>query len=160
MSYACASRIQSNPRVSNPPVSNTRVSTPRVPCVSHVPRVSRVSRHRPIERPRAGVIPQLESLILQHVCPIMNCEGLYIGDEHHQMHVLNTFMSISRTMDISHGVGYVLRALLAGEKDLAYDMAASFDTYNSSLELIHSCLERLDSVVDTEITTAMRDTTV
>jgi len=87
----------------------------------------------------------------------MNCEGLYLGDEHHQMRVLDTFASISRTMDISHGVGYVLRALLAGDKDLAYDVAASFDMYNSSIELIHTCLERLDRLDELVVNDVAQD---
>ncbi len=104
------------------------------------------ARHR--VRSRAGVIPQLESLVIQHVCPIMKCEGLYLGDEHHQMHVLDAFMSITRTKDISHGFGYVVRALIVGDQDLAYDMASSFDTYNSSLALIRESLARLDQLVE------------
>ncbi len=114
----------------------------------HAIRAMAAKNHPRKVQTRAGVIPQLESLVIQHVCPIMNCDGVYFGDEHHQMQVLDTFMSIMRTKDISHGVGYVLRALLVGDKDLAYDMATSFDMYNSSLNLIHESLARLDTLVE------------
>ena len=98
--------------------------------------------------PRA-VIPQLESLIIQHVCPMLDsCEGLYLGDEHHQMRVFDSFLTIARTMDISNGPGYVLRALLAGDRDLAYDFAMSLDTYNTGVNLVRECVERLDALGD------------
>lgn len=94
-----------------------------------------------------AVIPQLESLVIQHVCPMLDsCEGVYLGDERHQMQVFDSFLTLARTMDISHGTGYVLRALLAGDKDLAYDFAMSLDTYNLGLNLVHECLERLEGL--------------
>lgn len=95
------------------------------------------------------MIPQLESLIIQHVCPMLDsCEGLYLGDEHHQMRVFDSFLTIARTMDISNGPGYVLRALLAGDRDLAYDFAMSLDTYNTGVNLVRECVERLDALGD------------
>jgi hypothetical protein len=124
----------------------TRANAP-----SHIAALRRPPplRYYRVVRVRAGVIPQLESLLIQHVCPMLeSCEGLYLGDVEHQMHVFNTFVTITRTMDISHGPGYVLRALLAGDKDLAYDMATSLDMYNTGLNLVHECIDRLDLLGD------------
>lgn len=128
-------------------------TSPKPIRVTHAAKVPRRPvpplRYYRVVRTRAGVIPQLESLLIQHVCPMLeSCEGVYLGDVEHQMHVFNTFVTITRTMDITNGPGYVLRALLAGDKDLAYDMATSLDTYNTGLNLVHECIDRLELLGD------------
>ncbi|AGE54137.1 hypothetical protein PBCVIL52s1_203L [Paramecium bursaria Chlorella virus IL-5-2s1] len=94
-----------------------------------------------------AVSPENMHIITEYVCPIAkNCSDMYIGTETHQMGVLNRINILMDTYDITHGEGYVLRALFQDNTDLAIELAKSFNNYNLGVEVVRETIQKLPDV--------------
>lgn len=122
----------------------------RAPLRAARPVPRRVAARRPVAvAASADLVPALDGLLRQFVCPAaVECAGLVVpGDPPTQQRVVDTFIDFAHAFDLSHGQGYVLRALLAGDMWTARELAMGFDVYNAGLDLVHQALERLPEVV-------------
>ncbi|APC25523.1 hypothetical protein BST79_gp010 [Only Syngen Nebraska virus 5] len=96
-----------------------------------------------------SVSPEIMHIITEYVCPVAkNCADMYIGDETHQMGVLNKIGVIMDHYNITHGEGYVLRALFQDNIDLAVQLAKSFNTYNLGIEIVRETIQKLPDVTN------------
>lgn len=107
--------------------------------------------NRPVSRAMhvrtKAISPEILNIITEYVCPIAkNCKDMYIGTESHQMGVLNRINILMDTYDISHGEGYVLRALFLDNVDLAIELAKSFNNYNLGVEIVRETIQKLPDV--------------
>lgn len=94
--------------------------------------------------------PVIHPVIQQHVCPLVSqCAGLNLGSADHQQRVVDVFFDLAAAYDVSHGQGYVLRALLDGDAWAARELCMGFDAYNAGLALIHAVLQSQDATLQT-----------
>jgi len=105
-----------------------------------------------ISRPRrvttkSMMSPEIMHIITTYICPVAkNCADMYIGTETHQLGVLNRMDVIMDHYNISHGEGYVLRALFQDNIDLAIQLAKSFNKYNLGVEIVRETIQKLPDV--------------
>jgi hypothetical protein len=107
--------------------------------------------NRPVSRAMCvrtkAVSPEILNIITEYVCPVAkNCADMYIGDDAHQMDVLNKIGVIMDHYNIDHGYGYVLRALFLDNVDLAIELAKSFNNYNLGVEIVRETIQKLPDV--------------
>lgn len=107
--------------------------------------------NRPVSRTMRvrtkAISPEIMHIITEYVCPVAkNCADMYIGTEAHQMGVLNRINILMDTYDITHGEGYVLRALFQDNMDLAIELAKSFNNYNLGVEVVRETIQKLPDV--------------
>ena len=94
-----------------------------------------------------SVSPEIMHIITEYVCPVAkNCADMYIGDDAHQMDVLNKIGVIMDHYNINLGEGYVLRALFLDNVDLAIQLARAFDNYNLGVEVVRETIQKLPDV--------------
>ncbi len=111
------------------------------------PRVSAPRRRVRRDVRAAAVVPELQALLTQFVCPdFRECAGLVVGPEARQDAVVGLFWDLTHAYTIQHGEGFVLKALLAGDFETAREIAAGFTEYNAGLRLIHAALAQLHAV--------------
>jgi len=124
------------------------------PVVHNRPMISRPrihsARRSKIFRVKAeSVVPEVMHIITEYVCPIAkNCTHMYIGDEQHQLDVLNQIVNIMDKFDINHGEGYVLRALFQDNKQLAIQIAKAFNNYNLGIEIVRETIQKLPDIAN------------
>ena len=110
------------------------------------PRVFITSRRKSV-RARAGVLPEMMSILNAYVCPaVKNCSGISVGSEERQIAILHQLQVIADHYNIVHSEAYVIRALLADNVDLAIDIARSTDLYHENLELIRRFIAMLPDI--------------
>ncbi|AGE50046.1 hypothetical protein ATCVCanal1_045R [Acanthocystis turfacea Chlorella virus Canal-1] len=109
-----------------------------------------LKRARTLVRTRVAVIPEMSDM-LSYVCPVFSqCAGMFIGTEEHQREIITNFHALADHYNIAHSEPYVLRALLAGDKDLAVSLAESTDMYNDIVEIIRRLIVSIPELpVDT-----------
>jgi hypothetical protein len=75
---------------------------------------------------------------------------MFVGTEEHQREVITNFHLLADQYNIAHSEPYILKALLAGDKDLAVSLAESTDVYNDIVEIIRRLIVSIPELpVDT-----------
>ena len=93
---------------------------------------------------RVGIIPEMGDVLTRYVCPgLTQCAGMFVGTEEQQRDILSNMHSLADHYNIVNSEQYVLRALIAGDEELAVSLAEATSMYHDLIDLIRSLIVRL-----------------